>query len=177
MKISPDSVNKRLQNVPIEKRVFLYDATLVIEYLNSTFMPMSFVLKKEAFTVVGPGNPISAENMNNPDLFTHESAWLSMHKLYEYYCMFRNSRGYTAPVENKYKFGIIIKKLLLPKNGWQFNVKRQGRAQLIIVGPIVLRSAVSPEVRKAYPVPTPKVDTVEVTPKDLNEIEDASLKT
>lgn len=167
MKI-PNNINETLSGVPIEKRVFIYDATIIIEFLQSTFMPLPYHITPDALKSVGAGHELSKKDLK--DSSKYDALFLSLYKLYEYYQAFREHRPYTTPIESRYKFSIIIKKLLLPKNGWQFEVRRVGRAQLIYVGPCELRAQATPEMRQLYPVPSQvKVETVNVGTKDLQD--------
>lgn len=166
MKVSKN-INQKLAHVPVQQRVFQYDATIVIEFLAATFMPLAYHLTPSALKTIGAGSEIRKTDLVKPERYGE--LFLSMYQLYEYYKLFRESRPYTSPVETKYKFSIIIKKLLLPKNGWQFEVKRIGRAQLIYVGPLELRAKVPLETRNLYPIDKPKVETIDVSNHDLTD--------
>lgn len=161
----PKNINHKLQGVPIEKRVFIYDASIIIEFLNRTFMPTRYHLTQQAASEVGAGTEISPKHLRIPERY--DELFVSVQTMYEYYKLFREQVDYTAPIESRWKFGLIVKKLLLSKNGWQFRVKRVGRAQLWYAGPIELRVKVPVNDRSLYPVPGPSVSTVEVTGKDM----------
>lgn len=135
MRYNPENTQAKLRGVPIEKRVFIYDATIVIEFLNETLMPYNYFYDQQGKL---------RENIG-------EEPALSLGDLYEYYKMFRQQKPYTSPIESRYKFSIIMKKLHLDRNGWRFNVRRVGRAQIIYLFPSLLRVKVDPEIRKNFP--------------------------
>lgn len=167
MKI-PKDINQKLAKVPVNKRVFIYDATLIIEFLNATFMPMEYYFTHEAFYRIGGGSSIKRNDLKNPEKYA--DSFLSLYQMYEYYKMFRNNKDYTKQIESRYQFSIIIKKLNLSKNRWQFEVKRVGRAQLIYVGPVELRVKVPIEIRKKYPVPTDREPSeIKIVPRELQQ--------
>lgn len=166
MKIS-NNINEKLAHVPMEKRVFMYDATLIIEFLSATFMPPVYQLTKEALHRIGAGSTIKKEDMQDPEKF--QNLFVSLYDMYVYYEKYRAFKGYTAPIESRYKFSLIIKKMLLPKNGWQFAVKRVGRAQLIYVGPCELRANVDASIRAMYPIGETKPEEVKINTRDLQE--------
>lgn len=164
MKISKN-IEEKLSGVPMQKRVFLYDASIIIEFLNATYMPMSYLLTPEAMKRLGADSYIRKSDMKDPSKYGE--LFVSLYQLYEFYKKFREARSYTFPIESKYKFSIIIKKILLPKNGWQFEVKRVGRAQLIYVGPMELRVKVPLEIRELYPVEVSTPSEVKLSLIDL----------
>lgn len=161
----PKNINHKLKDVPIEKRVFIYDASIIIEFLNRTFMPTLYHLNHTARAEIGAGSMIKPEHLRVPERY--DELFISVQTMYEYYKLFREQVDYTAPIESRWKFGLIIKKLLLPKNGWQFTVKRVGRAQLWYAGPVELRVKVPVNDRTLYPIPSPEVSSVEVTGADI----------
>lgn len=165
----PKDTNKKLAHVPIKHRIFCYDGTIVLDFLNRTFMPLSYFVKLEVVYEIGAGTPPSKEHMKDPAKY--EDVFMSVSEMYDYYRMFRQSVDYTAPIENRWKFGLLIKKLIYSKNGWQFNVKRVGRAQLWFAGPAVLRVKAPAEDRVSHPVAELNVlaGQVEAGPDDLND--------
>lgn len=167
MKISKN-INEKLAHIPMKNRVFQYDATLVIEFLAGTFMPPVYQLKTEALNRIGAGSDIKKEDMKEPEKFG--ALFISLYDMYNYYAKYREYKGYTAPIESRYKFSLMIKKMLLPKNGWQFAVKRVGRAQLVYVGPCELRANVDAGIKVMYPIDTP-IDstTVNIGSRDIQE--------
>ncbi len=171
MKIPRDR-NQALKHVEIKNRVFIYDATIIIEFLNKTFMPLNYHIKREIIPQVGSGFEIKKEHLKEPERFDELFTQYRLSQIYDFYKMFRNQVDYTAPVETAFKFNIIMRKLIFSKNGWQFKIRRVGRAQLWYLGPLELRSKVSAEVKAEYPVLKKEVQTVEMTPGDLNEIEE-----
>ncbi len=165
MKI-PKDINKSLAGVPMSKRSYIYDATIIIDFLNATFMPMKYHLTQEAFYRIGGGLFIRKDDLKDP--FIYSELFLSLYQMYEYYKMFREHRDYTRTIESRYQFSIIIKKLILSKNGWQFEVKRVGRAQLIYVGPVMLRAKVPTEIRDKYPIASNEPSEVRLSNTDIN---------
>lgn len=151
MKI-PKYINQRLAKVDIPNRVFIYDVSTIREFLNVTFMPTRYYLKPEIIPKVGAGYEINKYDLNDPSKESDYS--IDMNQLYDYYKLYRDSKEYTTPVETKYKFSLIIKKMLLPKNNWQFSVKRFGREQKVKVFPCCLRSKVPPEIKTKFPILT-----------------------
>lgn len=168
MKI-PKDTNQKLSGVPIKNRVYCYDGTIIIDFLNRTFMPLAYFVAPGKIHEIGAGTPPTKEFMADPEQY--EESFVQVSKLYEYYCLFRQQVDYTAPVENRWKFGLMIKKLLLPKNGWQFVVKRVGRAQIWYAGPVMLRIKTSAEARTRFPVADPNVlsGQIEATQDDLSD--------
>lgn len=173
MKI-PKNINQKLKHVPTNNRVYCYDATILIDFLNRTFMPLPYFVKKESLNDIGPGVSPRMEHMKEPQKFMDH--FLSVSDMYEFYLMFRNQTDYTVPVETRWRFGLIIKKLIYSKNGWQFNVRRVGRAQLWYAGPVMLRVKASDEDRLKYKIGTPDVlagqielDTDDIGSEQVNE--------
>lgn len=151
----PKNINQKLKNVPINNRVFCYDATIIIDFLNRTFMPLEFFVKKESLNEIGSGVSPRMEHMKEPQKFL--DLFMSVGTMYDYYMMFRNQADYTAPVETRWRFGLIIKKLVYSKNGWQFNVRRSGRAQIWQAGPAMLRVKATEQERNDFKVAAPNV--------------------
>ncbi len=150
MKTNPENISQKLKNVPVEKRVWIYNADIIIEFLNSTFMPTKFFLKNEGMSVA-PGKQLVFEDFN-PGAFEAETVRITMTDLYKYYLMFRQNKDYTSEIETKFKFQVIIKKLRYYKNGWEFIVTRFTRNQILIVYPALLRIKATSEDRAKYPV-------------------------
>lgn len=169
MKI-PKNINQKMRGVAKSDRVFIYNAAIIIEFLNSTFMPTVFFLNFEGRSKIGPGIEIRPPMMNNPDLLEYHA--ISIGQMYDYYKMFREQKEYTAEIETRYKFGLIIKKLTFTQNGWQFNVKRKGRAQINMVAPAMLRVKATAEDRSSFPVGEKNLSrgVVEVTPEDFQDM-------
>ncbi len=167
MKLS-NNINEKLAHVPVKHRVFQYDGEILIEFLSATFMPLAYHLNIEALHRIGAGSTINRGDMKDPEKY--DSLFVSLYDLYTYYAKFREAKRYTAPIESRYIFSVMVKKLILPKNGWQFAVKRVGRAQLIYVGPCEFRASVPADVKAMYPVNAPIETTeVKIVSKDLQE--------
>lgn len=169
----PKNVNIKLQNVPIENRVHCYDATIIIDFLSRTFMPLPYFVKPDVLQQIGSSKKPEMQDMKNPSNFLDN--FIQVSKMYEYYVLFRNQMDYTTPVETSWRFGLIIKKLLYPKNGWQFNVRRSGRAQIWQAGPVMLRVQATAEDKNNFKVAKATVQEVEVTPDDMDEEEERIL--
>lgn len=146
MKINPERVKERLAGVPEAKRSHIYDASIVLEFLATTFMPTRFFLP-ENFNPT-PGLPLGEKSMRK----VSEGKAMSMRDLYELYVLFREEKDYTVKIESRYIFSIIIRHLRLYKNNWEFVVYRVGVAQIWHVGPLVLRKDVPAEVRSKYAI-------------------------
>jgi hypothetical protein len=159
-----------LSLVPLEKRVFIYNALIIIEFLELTFMPTGYFLNSKGRVDVATSKNLEPEYMNDPNVLKNEKYTIG--ELYDFYKLFRNQKDYTSPVESRFKFGLILKRLDYKKNGWQFISFRKSQAQLVYLSPLLLRVKVPLETRKDYPVG--KVDLgeaqVEVTPEDANDV-------
>lgn len=175
MKIAKN-INQKLKGVEIENRVYLYDATIIIDFLNRTFMPLPYFVKKESLPLIGANVSPKMEHMKDPQKFLDQ--FMSVGKMYEYYLMFRQQMDYSTPVETRWRFGLIMKKLLYSKNGWQFNIRRVGRAQIWHAGPVMLRVQASAEDRNTFAVAKTNVlaGQVESSIEDLNGIEETIEK-
>lgn len=149
MKIAKN-INQKLKHIPTNNRVYCYDATIIIEFLNRTFMPLPYFVKLEHLSKIGSGVQVEKSMLKNPELF--DESFVSVGDMYDFYMMFRQSVDYTTEVETRWKFGLILKKLLYPKNGWQFIVKRVGRAQLWYAGPTMLRVKAPAVDRVTFPI-------------------------
>lgn len=134
----PLNNNVRLTHIPMNKRVFIYDAVMILEFLEENFKRTGTLIKPEHVLNIGAHIDIKKFHMEVES--DYDSSFMEMKKFYQKYCEWRSIKPYTAPVEKYYRFSLIIKKMLLPKNGWQFTVKRVGRVQLVVVGPLVSKS-------------------------------------
>lgn len=144
MKINKELVQERLAGIPEEKRSHIYNATLVLEFLTATFMPTAFFLPVNF--KVQPGIPLGEKSMR---AIAKDKA-ISISDLYDIYLLFREERDYTAPIESKYIFSIIVRNLRFYKNGWEFIPWRVGVAQIWYIGPLILRTNVPDDVRKNF---------------------------
>lgn len=161
MKINKENVKEKLAGVPEAKRSHIYDATIVLEFLAATFMPTRFFLP-ENFKPA-PGMPLGKKSMRA----VSQDCNLQLSRLYEMYLLFREEKDYTAKIESKYIFGIIIRNLRFYKNHWEFVVYRVGVAQIWHAGPLRLRIDVPAEVRAKFTntiKPTVEEITVEADP-------------
>lgn len=163
MKYNPEKTAERLHGVPLENRAFIYDATIIIEFLNQTFMPVSYFLSPKGYKDIAGVNPFEKENFKESD--TLEKHRESVGTVYDWYKLFREQRDYTAPIESRYKFQVILKKLNFSKNGWCFDVKRVGRAQIIYFAPMMLRARAPKEHKEMFP---PMKSKLEETPVEVS---------
>lgn len=176
MKYNPEKVKERLKFTPMEKRVWIYNADIIMEFLEQTFMPTSYFLKPTCNPK--PGKKIDAENFYIPEEVKEFETEMMFDDLYKTYLTFRNYKKYTSEIESRYKFGIIIGKLRFYKNGWELMKVRRGRKQTIIVYPLVLRVKVSEHTRAQYPIQKPNIlkAQVEVDSDDLEiKLEDNAV--
>lgn len=144
MKINKENVKERLAGVPEEKRSHIYDASIVLEFLASTFMPTKYFLpdgfKPAPGTQLGPKSMRKLAKEHN----------FRMSELYYLYLLYREDKDYTMKIESRYIFGIIIRNLRYYKNQWEFIDFRVGTAQIWHVGPLLLRADVPAEKRNAF---------------------------
>lgn len=158
MRYDKNKTQKRLKGVPIENRSFIYDATILLEFLNQTLMPNSFFETPEGKALL-------------------PQAKISHGDLYDYYKMFRQQKDYTHELESRYKFSVMMSKLLLMKNGWQFERRRIGRGQIVYFSPCILRVKVDTALRKMFP--PAKIDmanaVLKVTKEDHEDPRDDDL--
>lgn len=151
--------------VPKENRVFIYNASIIIEFLDKTFMPISYFLNTPAMNEIGYGTEIQPKHFKDQKQMEHK---MTTGDLYDIYKLFRQQMPYTSEIETFYKFSVIMKKLRYRPNGWQFRVRRTGRAQLIYLSPVLFRVKVDPEIRKAYPPGALNLSAAQIslTPED-----------
>lgn len=151
----------------MENRVWIYNASIILEFLDQTLMPTRMFLKGDGIQVQ-PGNNISKGDLKDFSILNDYS--MSADELYNLYLLFRESKPYTIEIETKYKFKLILSKVKFFSNGWEFIRMRRGREQVIHFAPVMLRSKASAKLRDQYP-PTRKIDLskgqVPVTMEDL----------
>jgi hypothetical protein len=171
MRHNEEGTKKRLDGVPINNRVFIYNAQIIIEFLNATFMPTHFFFHEQGMKIFTPGGSLKPEMMKDPKVFEDEKYTLG--EMYEFYKLYRQQKDYTSLIETRYKFSIILRKLDLLKNGWQFNFRRQTRAQFVYFAPVQLRVKVPLEIRKLYPCGLIDLNEgqVEVKPEDYDDVQ------
>lgn len=157
MKIS-ESTLENIKHIPLQDRVHIYDASIVIEFLNATFMPTAYCLTVGALSKAIAGYKLMPGDLTD-SIKGKEDLYISIGKLYEYYSAYRKTKDYTRKIESRYKFSIIMKHLNFNKNGWYLNVKRIGRAQIIYVGPLVFRASVPQIDKERYPVGAARAPT------------------
>lgn len=178
-----DRVKKITQGIPREKLVYRYDASIIIEFLTRTFMPLPYFVKPEYLHTneLVNGMVYGQKRLYNDPEFVE--CHLPMDTLYEYYLLYREKVPYSRQVESRYQFSVIIRRMSYERNGWKFYVRRYSRDQTLIVGPLKLRVQVPPEVRDIYifDSPGPKVSEetiVEAPLQDMQEdvVEDPTLE-
>lgn len=173
MNINHEKTQERIKNIPPENRVFIYDAEIILEFLKQTFIPTHFFLKSD------PKIGLSGKVLEQTDFkedYEFANFSLPLETLYEYYLLFREQKDYTAPVETKFKFNLIISKLRYNKNGWEFIRRRHTRNQIPTAYPFLLRVRANDEIREKYPVNyTNKTDVessqVDVQYSDVNQVQ------
>lgn len=163
MKINQDKVNERLENVDPKHRVFIYDGSLIIEFLRSTFMPLSFLMPN---VVVKVGDQLKSKEFKD---HAREHKML-MRDLYQLYLLWREEKDYTKKIESRYIFSLIVRHLRLYKNGWELFVYRVGRDQIWYAGPLMLRT----DVPKHLQTPAPEPPTASESEVEANPIHDPS---
>lgn len=165
MKYNIENAKKRLESVPKAAQVWIYNADIIIEFLNSTLMPTNYFLKHKGLGLL-PGNLVPLNE------YTRLNDEITMEQLYKFYLMFREQHDYTSPIETKFKFSIIIKKLRFYKNNWEFVVGRKGRRQVVTVAPALLRSDLTDREKIDYPVnKKQELDTKQVEVEAFDIIE------
>lgn len=167
MKTNEYTVEKRLGRVPEHHRVFIYNAEIVIEFLNHTFMPTRYFLKPGA--ELGPAIDLDESHLADPDALDEQL--LDLKTLYDYYRLFREAKAYTAEIETEFKFKVILGKMRLLKNGWEFFRIRKGRGQTVFYAPLVLRAKVPTETREQYPIVKTNVSEGQV-PTELQDFQE-----
>lgn len=140
-------IKKRLENVPLRNRVWIYNAELIIEFLNRTYMPTKFFLSTEG-ALRGKEDDLLEEDFQG----FQNTQRISLDDLYEGYLLFREKENYTAEIESKYKFSLILNKMNYQFNRWEFRKSRYSRNQIIMYGPLQKRADFTADVRAGYPI-------------------------
>lgn len=159
-----EKIRENLEDVAIAHRVWIYDASIVLEFLRSTFMPTQFFIKEEYLN--GDETPNIMRHFKYP--LTRDS-YIPLSTIYEYYLMFRQQRPYTKEIETRFKFGVILKKLRLRQHGWLVDKRRFGREQIVLYGPLMLRVKASTEDRQRFPVTQLPNTSVQISTKDADD--------
>lgn len=158
MYIKEKNVQERLKGVPLEKRSYIYNASIILEFLAKTFMPTRY------FFAEGFEAPVGQIDDGDFKAISRDKN-LSMKELYELYRLFREEKDYTIEIESRYTFSVIIKHLRLYANGWEFKVYRVGKAQIWHVGPLCMRKDVPFEIREQFSHPE-KIENQEIVEAD-----------
>lgn len=146
MKINTDNTKKRLEGVPDNERVFIYDAGIIMRFLRETFMPTESYL--EGYEPKSAAS-IDLQSFNDKG---KENA-MSIRDLYDIYLLWRERQTYSRDTESPYIFSLIVKRLRYYRNGWEFHIFRRGAAQIWYAGPLVYRKDVTPGERERYAIP------------------------
>ncbi len=161
MKINEVKTRKRLENIDLQNRVFIYDGTLILEFLRETFVnPKEFVDMPEDILEYGRDQFKDQENFKGLGMFKEQ--------IYDLYLEWRDIKDYTTAIENRYRFFLILGKLTFRRNGWQFTKYRTGTDQSICFTPMKqLLEATNEEILMSVEETTKTRDTyIETTPAD-----------
>lgn len=162
MKINQKLIKERLVGVNPKHRSFIYDASIVIEFLQSKFMPIRYFLPDIKSQ---PGESISTGKKFKDLANQHQ---MLMRDLYHLYIIWREEKDYTRTIETRYVFALIIRNLRFYQNGWEVRVYRVGRDQIWYVGPLLLRMDVPESERGPIPEPV-TADQTNVEADPMNE--------
>jgi hypothetical protein len=166
MRINEEKTQERLSYTAQEDRVYIYDASLVLEFLRETFInPKAFIVTERLERL---GDEISRELFAEASNF--QKLGLSKAEIYEEYIKWRMTKPYSTPLEKMWKFFVILKRMRFYKNGWQFASYRKGTAQIVYFTPLKRRSeSTFGERMVSNPSEIPKSEEVEVTQEDINQ--------
>ena len=153
-----------MRGVPLKDRVWVYDGTIIIEWLSATFVPTKFFLREGV--IISSGQELAKTDLRPGE---DRKFAIKVSELYEKYLWYREQKGYTSPIESRFKFKVILNKLRLIKNGWQLFKFRRGTDQDVYFGPLLPRTHVAPEVQAAFPVAETNLSAgqVDVSLQDL----------
>lgn len=166
MRINKENIDRRLEGIPDNKRSHIYNAMLVLQFLEETFMPLRYFLPKEF-----KPEPMRLGEKSMKKISDGKA--LSIGQLYDLYRLWREEKPYTKEIETRYIFGIIIKNLRYYRNGWEFAYYRVGSAQIWHVGPLVMRNQAPLDAQREYKpeVPGAEASSVEADPVSVPEEE------
>jgi hypothetical protein len=167
MKINEAKTKDRLKGVAMENRVWIYDATLMIKFLNETFMPTKMFLVGDGIGIQ-PGQSIRVTSLKDRSIL--DDYQMSFEEIYQFYLMYRDQHSYTNPIETRYKFKMLLNKMKLYKNNWEFIRMRRGREQKVFFAPVMLRSKASLELRTTYPVPKINLSEAQI-PVEMQDLQ------
>ena len=165
MKFNEEKIKKKLSNVPEENRVWIYNAEIIIEFLNHVFIPTPYFFRPEVKSLPG-GEQLTKQHLQPG---ADKKFSMSAKQLYEKYMWYRENMGYTTPIESYFKFKVIFNKLRCYKNGWEFFKFRRGTDQDVWFGPLLTREEAGREVSEKFPIPQTNVAAgqVDVSLQDL----------
>ena len=165
MKFKEENIQKKLASVPEENRVWIYNAAMVLEFLNKNFIPTQYFFQPEVKEIRGG----EALTKNHLQLGCDRKFSMSVNDLYKKYMWYRDTMGYTSPIESFFKFKVMLNKMRFYKNGWEFFKHRRGTDQEIWFGPLLTREQAGKEISDSFPIPQTNVAAgqVDVSLQDL----------
>lgn len=147
MKLDEKKIKERMESIDPQNRVFIYDASIILEFLRDTYVNPRFYL-------IDP--TLSSEEVFARSNFKNKDDYIGLsqkrEKIYDEYVKWRVNKDYTAPIEASYKFGMILGKMRFARNGWQFNPMRRGLHQVVYITPVRSRNDASVDEWKASPL-------------------------
>lgn len=166
MKINLEKTQQRLSTTAPEDRVYIYDASLILEFLRESFInPKAFV---DVNRIDATTNEVTKEAFHDSENF--KALGLSKAELYELYIKWRLKKTYTTRLEKMWKFFLILRRMRFYKNGWQFGSYRQGSAQIVYFTPFKKHADGTFEEKiLSNPLLKPADNSVEVTQSDMNQ--------
>lgn len=164
MRILPETVKKNKEGVPAHRTVWVHNADIILEFLEQTFMPLSYFINHPETYTEGVDRKFFQDVVDEQKVLfpNQESVIWQTRKIYDLYLVWRNSVPYTKPVETLNTFSTILRKMKYSKNGWEFLAKRVSEKQLPALAPFLPRSQVSEELRHEFPVPKPDLSKSQV---------------
>ena len=164
MNIKEETLEKKFKHVPKKYQVKHFNAEIIIEFLYRTYMPTDYFLKPKANIDEITKDCFVADSV--------EDCRVEADDIYQKYLEFREDVDYTADIEKRWTFMVIINALNYSKNNWEFIKKRVGTLQTPTYAPLLKRSKVSAEARSNYPVDryVSVIDSqVEATSEEIEE--------
>lgn len=130
---------QKLSHVPAPMRVFCYDASVVIDFLETCYeqpYPLLIISEMKPFTLY------NKKYFKNPAHYMRYRR--SMLDLYGEYILWRKGTDYTVPIESEYVFKMIIGKMRFSRNRWQFVRFRGKPDQTVYITPLVPKGQMPP---------------------------------
>ncbi len=178
MKIKPETIEEARRTIPENKRVFIYNADIILEFLNKTFTPLPYFVKagedgRDGLKALQIGADLVPEHFKEG---MYERYSMPLDKIYELYKVYREGADYTMPIETKAKFGLILNRLNYRSNGWQFIKRRLTRKQYVAFTPLKYRGELLAEEAAQFPLQPVALAQSEVD-LNINENEDVRSTT